>query len=92
MEYLFRDINQNWISIVFKLTDDPDQVKDLVKEKEVRVLDPRGMILNDIKFIRTKIPTLCWQKGMSLEELAYVQGQHDLLKFIETKVIGRRVN
>jgi hypothetical protein len=67
-------------------------VVNLEKEKEVRILDPRGMIGTDIKFIQSKLPQLCWQKGMSLEEIAYIQGQHDLLKFIEQKVVGRRLS
>jgi len=37
MENLFSNINQNWVSTVFKLTDDPDQFKDLVEKKEKSV-------------------------------------------------------
>lgn len=60
--------------------------------KEVRILDPRGMIRNDIEFIRSKLLPVQWKKGATLEEIAYHQGQHDLLKFIEDKVIGRRLD
>ena len=60
--------------------------------KTVKVLDPRGMIRNDIEFIRKHLPTVGWQKNSTLEEIAYNQGQHDLLHFIETKVVGRRMD
>jgi len=55
-------------------------------------LDPRGLVRQDIAFIRSKLPRLGWQQGDTLEGIAYRQGQHDLLVFIETKVIGRRTN
>jgi len=71
------------------ITDIPD-----IKTVEVEVvrLDPRGLIRNDIEYIKSKIAPVEWKKGMSLEEIAYQQGQHDLLRFIETKVVGRRLN
>lgn len=61
-------------------------------EKEVIKLDPRGLVKNDIEFIRSKLLPVTWRQGITLEEIAYTQGQADLLKFIETKVVGRRLN
>lgn len=63
-----------------------------IVETEVIKLDPRGLVRNDIEYIKSKLQDVHWKPGMTLEEIAYVQGQHDLLKFIETKVIGRRLN
>ena len=70
-----------------------DEVPDIkVVEEEVVRLDPRGLIRNDIEFIRSKLQPVEWKAGMTMEEIAYRQGQQDLLKFIETKVVGRRIN
>ena len=70
-------------------TDIPD-VK--VVETEVVRLDPRGLVRNDITFIRSKLLPVEWKANMTIEEIAYRQGQHDLLKFIEQKVVGRRID
>ena len=70
-------------------TDIPD-VK--LVETEVVRLDPRGLVKNDIAFIRSKLLPVEWKTDMTIEEIAYRQGQHDLLKFIEQKVVGRRLN
>lgn len=61
-------------------------------EKEVVRLDPRGLVKNDIEFIRSKLLPVEWRPGMTMEEIAYLQGKQDLLKFIEAKVVGRRLN
>jgi hypothetical protein len=53
-------------------------------------IDPRGFIHQDIKVIRKHLPRLGYQKGDTLEDVAYRQGYHDLLLYIETKIIGRR--
>jgi len=37
VEVLFRDVNSKWVSIAFKLTDHPDQFKDLVEKREKSV-------------------------------------------------------
>lgn len=60
-------------------------------EKEVKVLDARGLVKNDIEYIRKYIQAVHWKPGITVEEMAYAQGQHDLLEFIETKVAGRRL-
>ena len=60
-------------------------------EKEVVKLDPRGLVKNDIEFIRSKLQAVEWKPNMTMAEIAYLQGKHDLLKFIETKVVGRRL-
>ena len=70
-------------------TDIPD-VK--LIETEVVRLDPRGLIRNDIEFIRSKLLPVEWKTEITMEEIAYRQGQQDLLKFIEQKVVGRRLN
>ena len=70
-------------------TDIPD-VK--LIETEVVRLDPRGLVRNDIEFIRSKLLPVEWKADITLEEIAYRQGQQDLLKFIEQKVVGRRLN
>jgi len=60
-------------------------------EKEVIKLDPRGLVKNDIEFIRSKLQQVEWKPNMTLADIAYQQGKQDLLKFIETKVVGRRL-
>ena len=65
--------------------------KEVVTE-EVTRLDPRGMIRTDIQFIKRHLPDLGWVKGDTIEEVSYKQGQHDLLRFIEQKVVGRRLD
>ena len=69
-----------------------DELPDIkLVEKEVVRLDSRGLITNDIEFIKKHIPPVEWKKGLSLEDIAYRQGQWDLLRFIEEKVAGRRL-
>lgn len=60
-------------------------------EKEVVRLDPRGLVKNDIAFIRSKLQPVEWKPDLTMAEIAYRQGQQDLLKFIEQKVVGRRL-
>lgn len=68
-----------------------EQLPDIkLVEKEITILDARGMIKNDIEFIRKHLVPVEWKPGMSMEQIAYAQGQKDLLIFIETKVVGRR--
>jgi hypothetical protein len=55
-------------------------------------LDPRGMAPVDVKFIKQHTKPVSWKSGATLSEVAYQQGQADLIKFIEDKVIGRRTN
>lgn len=61
-------------------------------ETEVVRLDPRGLIKNDIAFIKSKLLPVEWKADITMEEIAYRQGQQDLLKFIEQKVVGRRLS
>ena len=55
-------------------------------------LDPRGLVRNDIKFLNSKVPPVSWKADTTIEEVAYAQGQQDLIRFIETRVIGRRTD
>ena len=55
-------------------------------------LDPRGMAPVDVRFIRQHTKPVQYKEGTTLSEVAYQQGQEDLIKFIEEKVIGRRTN
>ena len=64
--------------------------KEVIKEVEVR--DPAGIMRNDILFIQKHMAPPQWTAGTTIEEVAYAQGQLDLLKFIEDKVVGRRVD
>lgn len=52
--------------------------------------DPNGIIRNDLALITKYLPELKWKAGMSIEEIAHVQGQHDLFNMIQNKVVGRR--
>ena len=76
----------------FKRKTQQDTPEETQEVKTVKILDPRGMIRTDIEYIRQYLPKVGWQKDSTLEEIAYNQGQHDLLHFIETKVVGRRMN
>ena len=55
-------------------------------------LDPRGLNMADVKFIERFCPQVYWKEGMSLEDVAYQQGQQDMVNFIKTRVIGRRTD
>ena len=62
-------------------------------EKEVhKKLDPRGLVRNDLAFIRSKVPAPQWKPDTTIQQVAYAQGQQDLIVFIETRVVGRRVD
>ena len=64
--------------------------RSVVYIKEDAKLDPRGLVRNDMKFLREKVPPVQWKKGATIEEMAHAQGQQDLITYIETRVIGRR--
>lgn len=65
----------------------------VVVRREVEVqLDPRGSTRTDLEYIRKHTRPVHWTEGDTLETVAYRQGQADLIKFIETKVLGRRLN
>ncbi len=76
---------------LFKRTPEPAQEV----EEPGPQLDPRGLVRTDIRYIRERIlrgQPAGWRKGMTLEEVAYVQGMHDMVHLIETKVIGRKTD
>ena len=58
--------------------------------EEYPKLDPRGLVRNDVKYMRSKVPTPSWKPGATIQDIAYAQGQQDMITFIETRVIGRR--
>ena len=55
-------------------------------------LDPRGLVYTDMKYIEKHVPPVHYSKEMTLEEVAYQQGQHDMVSFIKNNVIGRRLD
>jgi hypothetical protein len=65
-------------------------VKEVIKTVEVR--DPTGLIRNDIAFLKKNTKHVHWKAGTTLEQIAYQQGQVDVINTIETKVVGRRVD
>jgi|TARA_R110002050_G_scaffold14371_1_gene45406 hypothetical protein len=65
-------------------------VRDIIKTVEVR--DPTGLIRNDIAFLKKHTKEVHWKAGTTLEQIAYQQGQVDVISTIETKVVGRRVD
>ena len=62
------------------------------QEEERVMLDPRGLVHNDMEYIKRHIPQPGYIEGDTLADVAYKQGMHDLIRFIETNVIGRRFN
>lgn len=66
-------------------------MKDENVEELLPQLDPRGLIKTDILYFRNHLPPVKWAPDTSIEELAYAQGQHDVLDFIErTLTKGKR--
>ena len=55
-------------------------------------LDPRGLVYTDIKYIEKSVPAVHYAQGMTIEQVAYQQGQQDMLNFIKNNVIGRRLD
>ena len=53
-------------------------------------LDPHGLAKNDIATIEKGAVQMHWKKGDTIEDIAYRQGQQDLVKFIKIKLLGRR--
>jgi len=70
----------------------PPAVREVEVIREVEVKDPHGIMPNDIAFIRKHTAPVSWKEGTTLEEVAYQQAQADLIRFIENKVVGRRVD
>lgn len=55
-------------------------------------LDPRGLVHTDMKYIERHYRPVHYKAGMNLPDVAYQQGQADMITFIKTKVIGRRLD
>jgi len=51
--------------------------------------DPSGLAKRDIDMVRRHIASVHWKPGLTLEQVAYAQGQEDLLRIIEQKVMGK---
>jgi hypothetical protein len=79
-------------SLLVNLFAPPPRVVQVEVIKEVEVRDPSGLIHNDLAFLRKHTAKVQWKLGSTLDQLAYQQGQADVLNTIETKVIGRRVD
>ena len=58
-----------------------------VVTNEIR--DPSGLAARDIALVRRHISELHWKPGTTIEQVAYAQGQHDLLRIIEQRVMGK---
>lgn len=58
-------------------------MKDENIEELLPKLDPRGLIKTDLLYFRNLINKVKWTPDTSIEEIAYAQGQHDVLDFIE---------
>ena len=58
-------------------------------EKYVPNKDPHGLIQRDIQFIEENVPSSGYRKGDTLADVAYRQGQADLLNFIKKHFKGR---
>jgi len=65
-------------------------IKEVIKTVEVR--DPSGLIRNDITYLKKHTSQVHWKAGTTLEQIAYQQGQVDVIGVIENKVVGRRVD
>ena len=61
----------------------------LVITNTIEKRDPSGLAKRDIDMVRRHIATVHWKPGLTLEQVAYAQGQEDLLRIIEQKVMGK---
>lgn len=52
-------------------------------------LDPRGLVMHDVAYMEKHLPQVHYKAGYTLDQVAYQQGQHDLLAFIKREIIGR---
>ena len=59
-----------------------------VREIEVVLLDPNGIGRHHLERIKQLTPPPGYRKGMTLEEVAYAQGQVDQLRLIERVLFG----
>ena len=61
----------------------------IVRTNTIETRDPSGLAKRDIDMVRRHIAEVHWKNGMSIEQVAYAQGQEDLLRIIEKKVMGK---
>ena len=54
------------------------------------IRDPSGLAARDIALVRRHISEVHWKPGLTLEQIAYAQGQEDLLRIIEQRIMGKR--
>lgn len=54
--------------------------------------DPRGLMKTDVAFMEKHTKPIQWAAGTTVEEVAYQQGQADMIRFVKLKVIGRRLD
>lgn len=64
--------------------------REVIKTVEVEVIrhDPNGLVKRDIEQIATHVTTAGYQKGDTLADVAYKQGQNDVLRFLQKKFLG----
>ena len=53
------------------------------------IRDPSGLAARDIALVRRHISEVHWKPGFTLEQIAYAQGQEDLLRIIEQRIMGK---
>ena len=53
------------------------------------IRDPSGLAARDIAIVRRHVQEVHWKPGTTIEQVAYAQGQHDLLRIIEQRVMGK---
>jgi hypothetical protein len=58
-----------------------------LSQDETNTIDPRGFIHKDIQILRKHLPRLGYAKGDTLEDIAYRQGQTDMIDHIERYII-----
>ena len=53
------------------------------------IRDPSGLAARDIAIVKRHVQEVHWKPGTTIEQVAYAQGLHDLLRIIEQRVMGK---
>lgn len=64
--------------------------REVIKTVEVEVIkhDPKGLVKRDIDQLDAHIAAAGYQKGDTLADVAYKQGQSDVLRFLKKTFLG----